>query len=180
MNIDDAIEVHMGLCCICEKKSATGFAMLELRAPVPGTGWGCAGCGLPMDGAIAALCDGCGEAYEAGKAELRLVCSGWAPEGKRVPIDTLDQTPFTHRPEFHETDETAVPMNPDWSGAKRAAMVQLWRTANDLIDDEVVVLMQIARAMIGAPITAEQREREAHKMAMMGGLHLELLRQMAH
>lgn len=34
-------------------------AMLDQKAPIPETGWGCFQCGLPQNGALAVLCDDC-------------------------------------------------------------------------------------------------------------------------
>jgi hypothetical protein len=63
--------------------------MLSLRAPVAGTGWGCAVCGLPMDGAIALLCEDC-----LGRRPTHVVC-GKLSEGLRVPVETCTEE-FDH------------------------------------------------------------------------------------
>jgi len=53
--------LDLGACCACGKEDVTVRNILALRqkAPVPGSGWGCVVCGLPMDGAMAVVCDAC-------------------------------------------------------------------------------------------------------------------------
>jgi hypothetical protein len=55
--------LDLGSCCICGKEDETvrNLGMLSFRAPIPGTGWGCVQCGLPMDGAQVVICDECAE-----------------------------------------------------------------------------------------------------------------------
>lgn len=86
--------VDLGTCCHCEKSGPTvrNVLMLSLRAPVPGTGWGCIQCGLPNDGAIAVLCDEC---LKAERPE-RFVCVGYAKDNRRMPIESLDKAHFDH------------------------------------------------------------------------------------
>ncbi len=51
----------LGPCCACGKSGpdVRNIMMLHVRAPVPGTGWGCFACKLPLNGAVAVLCDIC-------------------------------------------------------------------------------------------------------------------------
>lgn len=74
----------LGTCCACGKPGATArnLIMLDLRAPVPGTGWGCMVCGLSLDGAVAVVCDDC----MAAGAEIREVIAGPAWEKKRAAV----------------------------------------------------------------------------------------------
>jgi hypothetical protein len=66
--------------------------MMNRRAPVPATGWGCFRCGLPMDGALYMACDECVR-NEIPPVE---VCSGKPSTKIRVPADTLGDEPFDH------------------------------------------------------------------------------------
>ncbi len=101
---DDDDKPDLGPCCICETRvGVTNVLMLGQRAPVPGTGWGCIVCGLPSDGAVAVLCDGCLDLFQAGAPPL-FVCSGFAPLGKRVPITELPFEKFEHDDQRHRED----------------------------------------------------------------------------
>lgn len=53
------------------------------------SGWGCAVCGLDVDGAVAILCDACAEAGE----KAVFVVIGYMPEGRRFPVDQLEIKP---------------------------------------------------------------------------------------
>lgn len=64
--------------------------MLDRLAPIPGTGWGCVVCNLPLNGAIAMLCDKC-----VGFQPL-FICRGEVTSGERCPIDELPQEKFGH------------------------------------------------------------------------------------
>lgn len=83
----------LGACCACGQDGPTvrNIMMLDFRAPVAGTGWGCIVCGLPSDGAIAVLCDACAER----NAEIRDVCVGQPGDNVRTEIKTVQQ-PFGH------------------------------------------------------------------------------------
>ena len=95
-----AEEIDLGPCCACGKSGpdVRNVVMLSRRGPTPGKGWGCVVCGLPLDGAIAVLCDGCLEA----QAEIRFVCIGYPAEDGRLPIEELPFEFFDHQREFHE------------------------------------------------------------------------------
>lgn len=91
--------IDLGPCCACGKDDETvrNIYVLDRLAPVPGTGWGCVVCGLPPDGACAAICDECHEK----KAELKWVQAGYATDKARILIRELPEEPFEHRMEFH-------------------------------------------------------------------------------
>jgi hypothetical protein len=72
------------------------IVLLPLRAPTPGTGWGCLECGLPMDGAVAVLCGRCTTFWQLDHANLTHVVDGYPREGRRVPIADLPQGKFEH------------------------------------------------------------------------------------
>ena len=86
-------QMDLGACCACEATGATvrNIIMLDKRAPVSGTGWGCVQCRLPFDGAVYVLCDECLDA----KREPKDVCRGYPGEGARVSIATVTE-PFEH------------------------------------------------------------------------------------
>lgn len=78
--------IAFGPCCCCEQiVPLTTVAMLDLKAPIPGTGWGCFQCGLPMDGAIALICSRCADDLK----DIRFVCGDLPSKLERVPIDQL-------------------------------------------------------------------------------------------
>jgi len=92
-------DVDLGPCCVCEKAGpdVRNVVMLDRKGPVPGRGWGCLVCDLPLDGAVAVLCDDC-LANRAG--EIRFVCNG-CPKDGRLPIEELAFEPFEHRMACH-------------------------------------------------------------------------------
>lgn len=89
----------LGKCCVCgcEGQSVRNIMMIHRAAPEKGTGWGCVVCGLPADGAIAVLCDGCIESEK----EPRFVCEGFPAENNRVPIESLTSGDFDHDMSLH-------------------------------------------------------------------------------
>lgn len=91
---DDELDLPaLGACCACGQGGPTvrNIMMLDFRAPVSGTGWGCIVCDLPSDGAIAVLCDACAES----NAAIRDVCVGQPGDNVRAEIKTVQQ-PFGH------------------------------------------------------------------------------------
>lgn len=89
----------LGPCCICRGtgEDVRNVIMLKKKAPIPGKGWGCLQCGLPMDGAAAVLCDFCLMTYRArGEEILKYVCRGYPASDGRVAIQTLSTTEFDH------------------------------------------------------------------------------------
>ena len=100
--IPDACEpdqTPLGSCCACGKegREVRNIIMLDLKAPVPGTGWGCVVCGLPSDGAVAVVCDSCLENHEP----IRYACKGYAGQNVRVPVESLTEK-FEHDCSRHE------------------------------------------------------------------------------
>lgn len=76
----------LGTCCFCGKGSSVrNILMLDRKGPIPGRGWGCVVCGLPMDGAIAVMCDEC---VERGNSPL-FACKGYVANNLRVPVALL-------------------------------------------------------------------------------------------
>lgn len=77
----------LGACCACGKEGETvrNVMMLEKKAPVPGTGWGCVLCHLPNDGAVAIVCDDCVEHSR----ETLYAINGFAKNKLRILITAL-------------------------------------------------------------------------------------------
>ncbi len=92
----------LGRCCACEKRGpdVRNIMMLDKKAPVPGSGWGCFVCHLPPDGAVAVICDGCLES----QAAILFVCVGYPGEDQRALADDLHES-FEHDLAEHEGDE---------------------------------------------------------------------------
>lgn len=84
-----------GPCCACGAvgRPLNCFVQINKKMPEPGTGWGCFICGLPMDGALAAICSECANAL---RAPTHIVV-GFVHEGRRVPISDLNE-------EFHHIE----------------------------------------------------------------------------
>lgn len=81
-----------GPCCACGQfQKMNALVVVDKRRPTPGHGWGCVVCGLPMDGAIAVVCDECVEQ----RAEIRWVCADYPLSPGRVEITALTE-PFQH------------------------------------------------------------------------------------
>lgn len=91
-------KLDLGPCCACGgTENVRNVMMLDRKGPTPGKGWGCFVCDLPLDGAVAVLCDDCLEA----KAEIRFVCGGYPSQDGRVLIEDLPDGPFGHDLSVH-------------------------------------------------------------------------------
>lgn len=85
--------LSLGKCCACgASEKVRNIVMHDKYAPIPGTGWGCVVCGLPLDGAISVVCDHCLET----RAEITLACRGYPSVNQRVPIEDLSREFFGH------------------------------------------------------------------------------------
>jgi hypothetical protein len=105
----DADALDLGPCCICETRvGVRNVVPLPLRGPIAGTGWGCIVCNLPLDGAVAVLCDGCLELVAAGAWPL-FVCRGWPVDHGRAPFAELSADPFDHDLAAHQADDGEAP-----------------------------------------------------------------------
>lgn len=106
------IDLTNGTCCACGGHADLAtFLMLPFRAPVPGTGWGCVVCGLPPDGAIAAICDECAGPIASTRQApgLKYVCLGRPLAGRVTPYSPDSgwfRKPFTHDLSRHEGEQT--------------------------------------------------------------------------
>lgn len=76
-----------GPCCSCgqTKETVRNIVMLEQKATTPGSGWGCFQCGLPMEGAVAVICDDC---LSVG-APIKFAVAGEMKDKERVPVESL-------------------------------------------------------------------------------------------
>lgn len=104
MSDDDDALPDLGPCCICETRTdVRNLVMLDRPAPVPGTGWGCVVCGLPFDGAIAVVCDGCMDLVETGATPI-FICVGYPRDAARALYTDLSDETFAHDDERHKAD----------------------------------------------------------------------------
>lgn len=88
----------LGTCCICGgAESVNAIIMLELKNQVPGHGWGCLVCNLPMDGASAVLYNTCCDGWQGGEVKLQWACRGYPATDGRVPFAELTE-PHAHDP----------------------------------------------------------------------------------
>lgn len=92
---------HIVACCGCGKADETcrTILMLDKKAPEPGTGWGCLECHLPMDGALAIMCDYCVKHGVKPKEAIR----GYLYAGSRIPIAELTGS-HVHDDALHESE----------------------------------------------------------------------------
>ena len=96
----------LGPCCMCDgTEKVTTIIMLERRCMVSGHGWGCAVCGLPLDGASAVLCDDCFVTYRSEPELLTTACRGYPATEGRIAIAELPPGTFDHDPVKHAIDD---------------------------------------------------------------------------
>ena len=98
--VPDSDAAQHGPCCGCGKIGADvrNALMLPKLAPIPGKGWGCFECDLPMDGAMQVTCDTCLDHRDAAP---EWICYGYVSEGIRVRAHLLE-TEFDHNRARHE------------------------------------------------------------------------------
>lgn len=90
-------ETSLGPCCMCGGDNAVNIIMLHKLCPTPGRGWGCVQCGLPSDGAVSVLCEGC---LANNQTSLKFACRGYPALDGRVPFGDL-QGEFDHDLSMH-------------------------------------------------------------------------------
>ena len=79
-------DISLGPCCACgSEEGVRHLLLLDQRSPIAGRGWGCFSCALPMDGAVAVVCELC----SARNAPLRWACRGYPGTDGRVPVGEL-------------------------------------------------------------------------------------------
>lgn len=109
---------NYGPCCSCRRVRENGLhklIALNRRAPVPWTGWGCRTCGLPNQGALAAVCDDC---YDT-KATIVDMVRGYAFSPDRIPITRVVEETFNHDLTQHpEIEDAAIRKMPDNLGLR--------------------------------------------------------------
>lgn len=98
---EDITLIDYGTCCQCEGELGdVNVLSMDFRAPVIGTGWGCAICGLPFDGALVILCDTCIHNFDI---QNTLVVDGVIAGQGRIHISTIDtETRFQHNISKHQ------------------------------------------------------------------------------
>ena len=96
--------LSLGPCCCCGKKGKRVRNVITLNklSPVPSHGWGCLQCGLPLNGALAVVCDSCMHEHEGEPLDtwLKWACRGDPPIDGRIPFAELEGE-FDHDMEFH-------------------------------------------------------------------------------
>lgn len=101
-NRDD--DPDLGPCCACAKigPDVRNIMMLHRLSPIPGKGWGCLQCGLPLDYAVAVLCDACLEGpFGTGPVEIKFICTGYPASDGRTPIADAPEVKIKHNPLYH-------------------------------------------------------------------------------
>lgn len=99
-------ELNLGPCCACgttdPADNVRNIFMLHRLCPTPGKGWGCLQCGLPLDYAMAVLCDGCmAGPYGTGLVGINFVCTGYPASDGRTPIEQAPEVKVKHNPLYH-------------------------------------------------------------------------------
>ena len=103
-----------GTCCVCEKKIEGVANLIALDYKTNATsGWGCLKCGLPMEGAVAVICDGCFDKVdENGEDKIKFIMNGIE---ERIPVPPVhDRIPHEHDLSLHpehrdeEDDENTI------------------------------------------------------------------------
>ena len=102
---------NLGPCCMCEGGPTHNLIMLRQRGAIPGHGWGCVVCDLPLDGAYAVLCEACIIRWQQDNSLLTIACRGWPGEG-RIPIAELPAGAFDHDMNKHP-EEAALATRPN-------------------------------------------------------------------
>src|SRR5262245_47279162 len=81
-------------CCACgQHRRSRNIVMIEKKALTPGKGWGCVQCDLPIDGALAAICDDCAATEDP---QIQFVFDGYLEEEKLIEIIELPNIPHVH------------------------------------------------------------------------------------
>jgi len=97
---EEEVSLDFGPCCACEKEDPTvrNVLLLPRKAPVPGTGWGCAVCNLPPDGLVCVICDDCLKE----KKQPRFAILDLATKKLRIPMEQISTEPFDHDIQAHK------------------------------------------------------------------------------
>lgn len=96
MNGED--DLDFGPCCCCGAERPRNIMLLDYKGAVPGTGWGCVQCGLPMDGASYVACDTCAEDDRPPREAI----VGYAKAHQREPIENVyARAPHAHDMQKH-------------------------------------------------------------------------------
>jgi len=91
------LESYLGTCCGCQQpiQGVPHLIMLDIEAPIAGTGWGCYLCHLPNNGALAVVCNEC----LISQSMLFEVIYGYPESKQRLRFVNMEEpmTPFHHK-----------------------------------------------------------------------------------
>ncbi len=78
---------NVGPCCSCGRDNleVRNVVMIEQKNPGGKDGWGCLQCHLPMEGAVALICDECAELGRP----IKFAVDGEIKNKKRIPVESL-------------------------------------------------------------------------------------------
>lgn len=98
------LDLDLGPCCCCERRGRSVRNMISLKrmCPIPGRGWGCVECHLPLNGAVAVVCDRCFSLHRSEPVGewLLWACRGYPALDGRVRFAEL-QGSFKHNMGYH-------------------------------------------------------------------------------
>jgi hypothetical protein len=98
---------ELGPCHCCGQTGplVRNFMLRDFEAPVPGTGWGCAICDLPSNGAISVLCDACSRPPVCNP----IACFNGPPRNaERVAVVPMARVPFGHDQMMHDAYDAST------------------------------------------------------------------------
>ena len=92
------LDDNYGNCCVCEEKITDALAnifQMDYKVPVPSgtnpeTGWGCFVCNLPMEGAVAVVCETCIRVYGEVSVwdQIKFLMDG---RDRRIPVPPVEE-----------------------------------------------------------------------------------------
>ena len=105
------LDDNYGMCCVCEAPNADpNFFQMDYKVPeTVETKWGCLKCGLPIEGAIAVVCDGCLRKHgpDAIDDHIKFLMDG---RDRRIPVPPPEERiphdhDYTKHPEVNYESE---------------------------------------------------------------------------
>ena len=112
-------DYDLGPCCICESTQAVDN-LLQLDFKVESeTCWGCIQCGLPMEGAVAAVCDTCMETYADDEDMEEKIKFLMDTADRRIPMPPVEERvahvhDLSQHPEIDFEYKVGEPRNLQW------------------------------------------------------------------
>ena len=97
---------EFGTCCVCEGEMETcGLIQLDYKVESE-SGWGCVQCGLPMEGAVAVVCDACFTTHgDEIVDQIKYLMNG---KTERIPVPPVEN---------RVTHEHDLSLHPEYTGA---------------------------------------------------------------